>query len=273
MKLNTDVNASKDSFKLEARLKSSSSNRRFVPFAYDQKREISFSRIFTKNRIIIHPTIFDLSYPIGENLANLRATELSFDPFLLSPVFFFFPFFLLFYVFSISSDPFSRPYPRLLSSPPSPSFPSYPETREDFAWSGCTPLLLRATDIIANEITPSCESYSTLSRCASSFRALLRDGCISVWRREREREREILSDNDAFVHYNCSKRLVLLCNYTLFDDERVSFLLLAFKCKNSECIRDLKSLWRVALANFIFPKWTYYERLRTRRRNFEKCVW
>lgn len=85
MKLNTDVNASKDSFKLEARLKSSSSNRRFVPFAYDQKREISFSRIFTKNRIITHPTIFDLSYPIGENLANLRATELSFDPFLLSP--------------------------------------------------------------------------------------------------------------------------------------------------------------------------------------------
>lgn len=169
--------------------------------------------------------------------------------------------------------PVLETYPRLLSSPPSPSFPSYPETREDFAWSGCTLLLLRATDIIANEITPSCESYSTLSRCASPFRALLRDGCISVWRREREREREILSDNDAFVHYNCSKRLVLLCNYTLFDDERVSFLLLAFKCKNSECIRDLKSLWRVALANFIFPKWTYYERLRTRRRNFEKCVW
>lgn len=192
MKLNTDVNASKDSFKLEARLKSSSSNRRFVPFAYDQKREISFSRIFTKNRIITHPTIFDLSYPIGENLANLRATELSFDPFLLSPVFFFFPFFLLFYVFSISSDPFSRPIPVSFHPLPLLRFPHI-RKRERISLDRVARFFSsRATDIIANEITPSCESYSTLSRCASSFRALLRDGCISVWRRERERERNFI---------------------------------------------------------------------------------
>lgn len=61
--------------------------------------------------------------------------------------------------------------------------------------------------------------------------------CIPVRRREREREGSwILSDNDAFVHYNCSKRLALPCNYTLFHE----YLLLAFECKNSECIWDLK---------------------------------
>lgn len=72
--------------------------------------------------------------------------------------------------------------------------------------------------------------------------------------RERERRERnwILSDNDAFVHYNCRKRLVLLCNYTLFDDERVSFSLLAFKCKNSECIWDLKSLCWELLSRILF---------------------
>lgn len=91
----------------------------------------------------------------------------------------------------------------------------------------------------------------------SSFRALLRDGYIPVRRREREREGSwILSDNDAFVHYNCSKRLALPCNYTLFHE----YLLLAFECKNSECIWDLKKFLSPIL---FFPKWTYlraYER-------------
>lgn len=75
--------------------------------------------------------------------------------------------------------------------------------------------------------------------------------CIPVRRREREREGSwILSDNDAFVHYNCSKRLALPCNYTLFHE----YLLLAFECKNSECIWDLKKFLSPIL---FFPKWTY----------------
>lgn len=142
MKLNTDVNASKDSFKLEARLKSSSSNRRFVPFAYDQKKRNFFlSNIHQESHN--HPSNhFRLILSHWRKSCESEGNGIIFRSILTFTRFLFLPLFSSFLRIFNLFKPVLETYPRLLSSPPSPSFPSYPETREDFAWSGCTLLLL-----------------------------------------------------------------------------------------------------------------------------------
>lgn len=149
---------------------------------YDEKRNIlpNIRQVYR----IIHPFIFDLSYPIRENLANLSATELFFDPFLLSPTYFLF---LLLFSFSRIFNLF-RPVP--FHPLPLLHFPHI-RKREGISLDRVARFFSsRATDIIANEITPSCESYSTLSRCAPRFVHFC-EMDIYRWKREREKREEL----------------------------------------------------------------------------------
>lgn len=133
-----------------------------------------------------NPSIFRLILsPVRENLVNLKIIRFHFLTFTYRI------FFFLFFSFLKS---LYRPLPETLSSPFILPFLHFPRIRKRERIS-LDRVASRATDIIANEITPSCESYSTLSTlCILVSCTFARNGNTYRYdRRAREREREELN--------------------------------------------------------------------------------